>query len=205
MAEPWNTVTGLSYIVVGAVAIPYYYRLGRAHKVDLSIYLYGLAVEWFVGIATTTFHATLQYEHQLLDKISMHALVSGGFITMYTRCDPSFVFLHRLSRAQSLILGIAFWCTRNDRDSMIHQGVRTVWLITFAGQFFYILFTGAVMSRQCGKQIERLYNQCYTIWMISLVGWLMDNLLCDLLQQERFYIPYINYHGTFWHLGMSLL
>merc|ERR1719464_2201693 len=77
MAEPWNTVTGLSYIMVGAATIPYYLRLSHAHDIDLSMYLYLLFTLFVVGFPTTVFHATLQYEHQLLDKLAMYFMTSA--------------------------------------------------------------------------------------------------------------------------------
>merc|ERR1712217_931774 len=98
------------------------------------------------------------------------------------------------------------WFTRSDRDGIFHQSLRGIMTITFGISFIYIFYCGAWMSKKCGNQCERLFDQCYGIWIVSILCWLMDNIFCDFLQKglTQYYIPYINYHGTVWHLGSCL-
>ena len=59
------------------------------------------------------------------------------------------------------------------------------------------------MSGCRDKQCEKLFNKCYTIWIISIGSWLIENIFCDALRNNPV-IPYFNLHGTVWHLGSCL-
>ena len=98
------------------------------------------------------------------------------------------------------------WITRADREGFAHQIVRAIMTLTFSIFFVYIFYSGAWMSAKCGKACERLFDQCYGIWITAILCWLIDNVFCNFLQDEltRYYIPYINFHGTVWHLGSCL-
>ena len=88
IAEPWNTATGLSYIAVAAVSLPYYYRLSKKHNLQLRPIFIFMFMLFPLAIATFLFHATLQYEHQLLDEISMYYIITYGFGMVCCHCNP---------------------------------------------------------------------------------------------------------------------
>ena len=101
------------------------------------------------------------------------------------------------------VVGAETWYTRTDRDGDAHQIMRGAMTVTFSVMFVYIFYSGAWMSAHCGKACERLFDQCYGIWIVSICCLLMDNVFCDLLRNDLI-IPYLNYHGTVWHLGSCL-
>lgn len=203
IVEPWNTITGLTYIFVTMILYPYYKQLTGKHNINIDNLLTLLIVLIPLGIATCLFHATLQYKHQLLDEFSMYYLISYGFATMYARCGNS--NLYNVSLISSSFLCVVLWFTQ--RSSLILEIGRGILAISFSIYFVYIFYVGATVSSQCKDKIcETLFDRCYSIWIVSIVFWWIDNVFCDLLQRDlvSFNIPYLNYHGTIWHCGSCL-
>jgi len=201
IAEPWNTATSLVYTAMAIGVFPYYIRMGRAHGVNMKMYLRHLLPMFAMGFSSAAFHTTLQYEHQMMDKITMLFLAASSFAVMYSRGDHQ-SWAHLLSFAQSLAVTVVFWCSRADRPGLLHQGMRVVWFVSFVLFFCYQIVAGTRLVKQCGRRCEQLMDWCFLIWAFSLIGWICDTLLCD--QLARYNIPYLNYHGTVWHFGGSL-
>ena len=212
----------------------YYKQLEYRNDINLhSMFLSLIVILPLLGFATSLFHATLQYEHQLLDKMGMHLLVSYvdyvltplllisspeltyfsvhlfdhfryASASVFVRCDPK-SWIYHIAMAFSSVLSTAMWLTRNDRHGFPHQFVTRLAITSFSVMFVYIFYGGASMSQKSSKQCESLFDSCYAVWVGSVLFWLMDNFLCDILQNEMTaFIPYLNYHGTAWHLGSCL-
>ena len=87
IAEPWNTITGSTYIIMGIILYPYYYNLLTVkNNININHLLPILIILIAVGIGTCLFHATLRYKMQLLDEFPMYFLLCYGFTTTYLRC-----------------------------------------------------------------------------------------------------------------------
>lgn len=206
VAEPWNSFTGLSYIALAIPGVLYYTQLSIRHNINLSMHLYTLFNLAHLGFATTLFHATLQFEHQLMDKWAMHCLLSAGIVVAYTRCDPK-SWLHQLNVIQSMFLGIVYWSIRENRDGIFVKGLDVVWSIYIMFGLAYLVYILQVMAVEVGKDCEKVFDQLFTSLAIAVFGWIIDILLCDVLQRQlpqQWGVPYLNYHGTLWHLGTCL-
>ena len=183
---------------------PYYKRLSAQHNVNVDKILRLFFLYTLLVIGTVLFHATLQYKMQRLDEMSMFVLISYASATIYTRCardSPNY----NLSLAVSSSVCLVVWFT--ERHSFIHETARGILVTLFGSCFIYVFYGGAVASSSCANKVcEQLFDKCYVLFLVSLAAWLMDNVCCDLLQRDlpMFYIPYLNYLGTVWHLGTCL-
>ena len=202
IAEPWNTITGSTYIIIGIILYPYYYNLLTVkNNININHLLPILIILIAVGIGTCLYHATLRYKMQLLDEFPMYFLLCYGFTIMYLRCRGN-TNLYNISLIfASMMCGMVWF---SERYGFIHELGRIILVLTFGLFFVYIFYVGAAVSGQCkDKQCEKLFDKCYTIWIISIACWLIENIFCDALRTNTI-IPYFNLHGTIWHLGSCL-
>merc|ERR1712073_63531 len=114
-------------------------------------------------------------------EISMYYIITYGFGMVCCHCNPD-SWLYYSSIGYASVVGAETWFTRTDRDGDAHQIMRGTMTVTFSIMFVYIFYSGAWMSASCGKACERLFDQCYGIWIVSICCWLMDNVFCDLLR-----------------------
>ena len=203
IAEPWNTFTGFLYIVSGIILYSYYKKLSVKHNINISNLLTLLIIFIALGIGTCLFHATLQYKMQLLDEFPMFFLITYAFTTMYARCRNN-TNLYTMCLIFATVLCCVPWFT--PRSHIIHELARIGMTIVFATCFIYIFYVGATVASQCKDKVcEKLFDRCFFIWIFSIVFWFIDNVFCDLLTTDLAqYIPYLNYHGTAWHLGAGM-
>ena len=187
---------------MAAPSIVYYYRLSRIHDVDLSLTTNVMFIQILLGFATASFHITLWHSHQLLDEIAMYFTLTAGVTAYYTRYNPKST-LHYLNFLQALVFSIIFWCSREEPDGLLHIATRIVWPIVIVGSCLYLVYASQLLSPNVGTECERIAERAHQFLAIAIVGWLCDTCLCDLLLNvlPRYYIPYINPHGTIWHLG----
>eukprot|EP01084_Bolivina_argentea_P246120 411954_1 len=196
IAEPWNTITGVTYILVGTILYLYYKQLTTAHNININHLLTLLLILIPLGLGTCLFHGTLQYEMQLLDEFPMYYFITYGFVLMYERCNVESK-MYNLSLLFASIVCAIIWFT--ERAGSIHEIGRGILVISFSIYFVYIFYVGATVSNQCKNSVcEKLFNRCYAIWIVSIIFWFIDNVFCDLLQRDLvlFHIPYLNYHAT---------
>lgn len=187
---------------MGVVGLSYYIQLSIRHNIKLGLHLWTLCNMVHVGLVTTLFHVTLQFEHQILDKMGMYFLLSAGISVTYTRSDPK-SWLHHLNVLQSTCLGIAFWSVKEDRDGTIMKGLTIVWSIYIGFGLTYLVYSLQFMAIEVGKDCEKVFDQLFTCLFIAVFGWIIDNVLCNILQTQlpQYGLIYLNYHGTLWHTG----
>ena len=203
IAEPWNSITGLSYFVVGMTGAIYYSRLAIRHGVPMSnlwMHVYSLLCMASLGIATFVFHATLRWEHQVLDKIAIYFMFSGMIVTLYTRCDPK-SRLYYLNIAQSIIFAVLFWYNKDDRDGMMIKTLKVIFGIHSVFGAAYIVYWTNTLAKKVGRSCEKVGDQMIMLMLIGLCGWIVDSTLCGLLQTRFPQYSHFNFHGTFWHCG----
>lgn len=199
IAEIWNTLTGFTYIIMGIILYRYYYNLlTMKHHININNLLNLIIILIALGIGTCLYHATLRYKMQLLDEFPMYFLLCYGCTTMYVRCSNK-SNLYNISLIFSSFMCCMLWFTK--RSDFIHEIFRILMTVTFAIYFVYIFYVGAIVSSKCkDKECEIIFDQCYIIWILSIIFWFIENCFCSYI----WWLPYINFHGTIWHLGAGL-
>ena len=236
IAEPWNTFTSIIYCIVSIISIYFIsiYIPSSIYTKDIKFCAFLLCL---IGIGSTLFHATLLYKHQLCDEMPMQWLVCYASVMFYTRNDYKLYIIDSSHPSSSTIknnnnkssrnfylniintifvgsIAIILWST--PKQSTIHQIMRIPFGISFVVGFVYLFYVGA----KCGNQvyefkpndinytkINTFYDNCFISFTIALIGWLCDNLYCEMLQNlyiSGFKIPYLHFHAILWHCGTCI-
>eukprot|EP01084_Bolivina_argentea_P138148 243286_1 len=88
IAEPWNSITSLLYVIVAMIGQYYLSLTVPKHIYDNSKDIQFLG--WIliaIGCGSTLFHSTLLYKTQLVDELPMYYLVSYASVILFTRYD----------------------------------------------------------------------------------------------------------------------
>mmetsp|Transcript_6564 Transcript_6564/g.10767 ORF Transcript_6564/g.10767 Transcript_6564/m.10767 type:complete len:330 (-) Transcript_6564:133-1122(-) len=230
IAEPWNTFTSLIYIIVAFISIH-----NTSRYIPANIYVSDLTlltvILIFIGIGSTLFHATLRYETQLLDELPMHWMVCFGAAMFYTR--PSCVIhdsgtggnkrVAEKSRNFNPYACTAIFCAAitvilwsTERQSTLHQLTRVIETISFGVGFIYTFYIAAICGNEvCEvepknahyRKIDKYFDGAFFSFVIALLGWLCDNVYCQIFQNLRLFdteIPYLHFHAILWHIGTCI-
>lgn len=81
MAEFWNSISNISFILLSLHGIYNCYHYG--YGISLYLCYSGLL---FIGVGSWMFHATLRYEFQLLDELPMLYCACFLVYALYVQC-----------------------------------------------------------------------------------------------------------------------
>lgn len=219
IAEPWNTVTALIYVIFGILMI-------REHTIfsknQLSINFTDFRIMCiflsFMGIGSVLFHSTLWYKMQLLDEMGMSFMVCQGFIIVYTRninksqkdnyYSSTKFYLSAFHACMWFFLGIIMFSTA-DEKSLAHRIAHTYLSASYAVYFVYIFVAGAKAANEiCLLDVkkyaivDKYYDRCFYSFVFGILCWMTDNWYCEQLHSLP-YVPYFQMHAL-WHLGTCI-
>lgn len=195
IAELWNTLTSLLFLVEPALL----WNTCEALPVKLNLLLVVA-----IGLGSAAFHATLQYEAQLLDELPM-ILYIVHTVALLSRADVSCPrWLWLCGAALSVVL---FATTR---EHAAHKACRVVMVLGFSGCFLWLAFSGAPLCSQldekcAGYRYTRRYQYTALTVVVAILAWVTDNLGCRELHGIPFGLPYPQLHATMWHTGMAFV
>ena len=148
---------------------------------------------------------------QLLDEMPMHWLVMYASATLYTRNAGNGTWRKTLLYTATTLfcstLDVIVWTT--DKRSDFHQATHLLMAISFLIAFIYLFYVmsksaNQIYERDPGnvhhRRTQRYFDKSFAAFTVALVGWLCDNLYCELLQNLSV-IPYLQYHAVLWHCG----
>lgn len=184
IAEFWNTISNLAYILLGSYGIYKNKYAEKRFKIAFSSLI-------LVGIGSALFHGTLKWFTQLCDEISMFI---GSITVLYILIEhrnikPKY---HYLPHILTLVTVIFSWLYIQFRLVILFQ---TVWIsITI---IIFIMFYKLV--KPFGTIKKRCYFNILIIFGISALCWLADYMLCYHLP----IIQVVQLHSFAWHLGTA--
>lgn len=205
VSELWNSATSLCLLVGPALA----WKRATTWEVRLNLLL--LAI---IGVGSTLFHATLQYEHQLLDEVPMLCYIVHT-VSLLSRPDMSCPLWIKVG---SLSLSVLLFAT--PRDAAIHEMGRMVLVLCFSSCFVWLAYslapvcaqldagTTAVADSEHGNKsfpFTRLGQWASLVLLLSVFAWLSDNLACEALHRLPFGLPYLQLHAVGWHIGIAFV
>lgn len=204
LAEPFNSLTSLTYCMVGIFA--YFY-----HRKYLEMRLILICVAIFViGVGSTLFHGTLQYSMQLLDELPMLYLVVTASWGLYERNDLEGSMKGKLRAAF-----IFFVCAVSsaliaftDKDDPLHDAGRLIMIVSFSISLVYVFYGASIAIGEhqelIGKDeynsMAELFSYGFLTMVVALISWIVDNMMCDALYSLPIY-PQLHAFG--WHFGTA--
>ena len=201
VAEPMNSFSSLLYCIGVYIHYNYYSFL-------LPNYLiYLLIIVFVMGAGSTLFHGTLKYETQIIDEIPMYLMAGYGSVVFYSRNDDKInQFGTYYQFTASILMGIIFLFT--EESNILHL-IGRFYLNTFLLWFVYVFIAANNTSNEIDKilknnMISTYFTKSFIYFIIALICWLLDNFMCDTLQNLPYGIPYLHLHSLGWHLGTVL-
>ena len=177
IAEFWNTVSNLAYILLGCYGLYQVRHLESRFKgAFLALIL--------VGLGSSCFHGTLKWTGQLSDEISMFMV---SFILTYILLEQK----SKVSSPPYLLIGIF----------IILVGLYTVlqWVILFQATWLVLTVGIAIRFMQLMPPSQRLkYWRVLYLFLGAAICWLLEQLLCDI------YPPVAYLHAFCWHIGTAI-
>lgn len=194
IAEFYNTVSSLAIVTAGLLGILLHRRWAD------RLILLSFASVALVGLGSVAFHATLRFEHQMLDELPMFATAT---LLLYALFEPGPVRRHGLwlplvLGAYTLIAAYGTVAMRGELQSNFFQG-------SFTAMEFYALYRVYRLQKAGGDPMEhRLFMRGIVLYAIAIVCWILDFGLCDPITQALAQrgLPYIQLHA-FWHLCVA--
>ncbi|KAI8896585.1 ceramidase [Globomyces pollinis-pini] len=199
IAEWWNTLTNLNYILLSLVGFWSAYQT-KSETRTYFLYLAALAI----GLGSFAFHMTLTYEMQLSDELPM---IFGTAFHLYCGIN-----IFRSSNVFSIII-----------LSVVSMGIIVHYLVTFDFAFFetafmmmliagglfplYHIWTMSKTHPGHSRQLLRLFGLVYFGYIFGYTLWNIDNLKCEELRAVRDKVGVFSFlfqfHG-WWHLFTGL-
>lgn len=196
IAEVWNTVTSLFFCIGPMLLWP----ATRDWSMRLNLLLLVA-----IGLGSAAFHATLQYESQLLDELPMIMYIAHTVAMLKSRdvrC-PRWVW------AAGFALSALLFST--PRENPAHKAGRAVMVLGFSGCFCWLGFSFAPLSAQLDQstggssnyKYTRRYQQTSLAVLLAIAFWVTDNMACKELHSLPAGLPYPQLHALVWHTGMA--
>lgn len=203
IAELVNTLTNLFFVYLAIRSV----RNCLRNEHD-AVWLAAFLVLLLVGIGSFLFHATLKYEMQLLDELSMIYLSCTTFFAIFShgksKLVAAFVFLFTVSLAVFVSVYYHYL-----QDPVFHQNAFALLTATNIFRGWYEMEQLLRPSRRAessknspthdAKEQERIDRRDFeilnTMWSLSLSGvaligigfliWNLDNIFCPHIRQWR--------------------
>jgi dihydroceramidase len=197
ISEMWNSATSLCFLVGPALA----WKRATIWEIRLNLLL--LAI---IGLGSTLFHATLQYQHQLFDEVPMLWYIVHT-VSLLARRDMS---CSRSIKVGLLALSVLLFAT--PRDGTLHEVGRTVLVLVFSCCFVWLSYSLAPVCAKLdtgaadgGFAYTKLGQLASIALLLSVFAWLCDNLACGALHKLPLGIPYLQLHAVGWHIGIAFV
>lgn len=187
VAEFANTLTCFYYILFPPVLMYLFQQYAR--QVTYGIHLvWGLLI--IVGVTSAYFHATLSMVGQILDELSiLWVMLAGVVLWVPKKMLPLCFRVNRRLFIQSVILfgivgtGLAF----------IQPIFNAFALMSFGIPAAVLLMTEVRRSKN--PRVIRLGIRCAAIWVLAVICWINDRMLCDMWSTVNF-----QYFHAIWHI-----
>ena len=184
--ELWNSCTSLCFLI-GPLVL---WRSAQDREMLLNLILVAA-----IGLGSAAFHATLQYEHQLLDELPMICYVAHTTAVLARRdaSCPSWL------KAAMVALSALLFST--PREAIAHKAGRLCMVLAFSGCFVWLAFSlAAICTSLDAREYARsgstafLYTRRYqgaslTV-VLAITAWVCDNLTCGSLHSLPLGLPY---------------
>ena len=194
VTELWNSVTSLSFLVGPVLG------WGRAKCWEVRLNLLLVAA---IGLGSVVFHATLQYEGQLLDEVPMICYIVHT-VALLARKDVSCPIALKVAM---VLLSVLLFST--PREAAIHEAGRVVMVLGFSSCFVWLSYSLATVCARLDAwaggsafYYTRRYQWASLTVLLAICAWVTDNLGCAVLHNLPFGLPYLHLHATVWHTGM---
>eukprot|EP01080_Neovahlkampfia_damariscottae_P004746 gene4746-8328_t len=175
MAETWNTITNLSYIILAIIGFKTVY-VNAPFKLRLlpTIFL-------IVGIGSCLFHATLLRSAQLLDELPMLYLISQScFIVLTIQPNTSTLKKYLLA-----IFGI-FINAAVTMTMVYYPESPEFFFITF-GVVTLITFFLALSHCRHYERGTLLWFESAGIFILGFILWNIENMFCHDVEHFKFH------------------
>ena len=159
-----------------------------------------------IGLGSFVFHATLQYEGQLLDEVSMICYIVHTVVLLRGR-DVSCPTALKVGMAMLSVLLFA-----TPREAAVHNAARVVMVLGYTLCFVWLAYSlGSVCAQlDAGAGGGKYYNTRRYQWASFslppvIFAWVTDNVACGRLHSLPFGLPYPQLHAMVWHTGMAFV
>ena len=179
VAELFNTVTNLAYIVVGIRAIMHHVKVSS----NLNINVISAAIcTILTGIFSSIFHATLLLEWQKADEVFENGIL---IFILYESFHLS--FKHALVHSIVVASGILFI------KSFLFCEVHLITIVLFTiYRFRKLSVSNALLASHVG--------QCSMLTLLGALSWIIDRTACEYTRFNNFSLQL----HSFWHIFTAL-
>jgi len=196
VAEPLNTITNASYIVLAIFT----YRQHK-HLLQTKELIFCMSFV-IVGLASFAFHGTLRYVGQIADEIAMIWVSSSlafCFASLYQESFPKTLAMVLICWVLLMTALLLYTCQESYRHTQFHNIIRGFGTATFVLGFLYCAKRTIELTKKDSEVKLRRYST--RIWVVALFSWVLDVLCCPELHS----LPiYINTHALGWHTCTAL-
>ncbi len=182
IAETWNTLSSLTYVVLGFEGCYHAMVLGSWWPFPLTFFM--LAV---VGCGSIALHGTLRWWGQMLDEMPMLALV---VVTCIATKGKAPLFSGVVGRIFYTLLGIAW-------PAIVYAYLRLKMYKIFVDSFTILVtvtMLGATYARPRHPQTRRYMNIASASIIFGTICWRAEYYFCDISQ------PLIAPLHVIWHV-----
>jgi len=176
IAEYYNTMSALSYVIVGLLF--YKTKLRKLSKIIILL-----------GVGTALLHSTLRFYGQWLDEISM--LILSFYIIKEIR---QMRFDIKTSEWYLLLLVFPYF---------LFERYFSYFFIVFSSLQIYTYTISRKNYDECTRQVYYLIKAYSIILVLSSICWLGDQLFCDYVQDYQLHAVW--HVGTALSLFLGLL
>ncbi|XP_068687392.1 alkaline ceramidase 3-like [Montipora foliosa] len=195
LAEFWNSISNWFLLIPPAFGA--YLSLKHRLEQRYTLSFIGFCV---VGLGSLCFHATLQYEMQLLDELPMIYCTSILIFAIYQNS-----YQQRRYNI-NLILALISFCAMT---TLVYLAFVNPVIFQFAyATLVVILIAGSVMASRKYRDSRRLFIISFVCLGGGFLLWNIDNHFCLSLRQLRnycppFFRPFLQFHAL-WHILAGL-
>eukprot|EP01083_Nonionella_stella_P013586 38228_1 len=208
IAETWNSLTGFAYVILGL--FNYFYYRHKCKDIDLYIlHPWGGIMQTSVGIGTVLFHATLKYEFELYDELSIMNSLFLAVVLLLQRNATKTNFRFGLWSIPGLIFVWAALvtligsATANDHQSLMHQmarlggGITAAASIAWSMKYYINLIHECIEKDKKNNFVRSYFVRCTLFFIVAITFWIGENMFCQYTQM-------LELHAFVWHLLTAL-
>jgi dihydroceramidase len=195
IAELFNSASSLAMVIVGVLGIALH-RGVLERRFTLAFALVSV-----VGLGSIAFHATMRFEHQMMDELPMLYLASViAYILIENR--PQRRFGAWLPLALAVYAAVATALTAGMRGKLqfylFHASFVTLELFALVGTYLIHRRSQDAMGR-------RIFRFGMSSYLIAIIAWRSDTVFCSTLNQTlpAMGLPNPQLHA-WWHVLVSI-
>jgi dihydroceramidase len=194
VCELFNSVSSLAMVLAGVLGIALHRRVLERR------FLLAFAMVSVVGLGSIAFHATLLFQHQMMDELPMlYLALLMVYILVENRPEPRFGPWFPLA-----LLGYAVLSTYL---SAFTRGRLQFFLFQFSFaslEFFALARVYLIHRRSQDLQARRVFQLGIGAYALAIAVWTSDNQFCSTLNETlpAYGIPNPQFHA-WWHVLVS--